>query len=103
MSRAAVIAAVAFAFLVEVGFTSAAVSSRPDRMLTTDGEVLAVARDGNTVFLGQFSWVGAKTVRVKVKADVLAEENETFLLKVSAADNVAIADGTGRATIVDDD
>ena len=45
----------------------------------------------------------AKTVGVKVKADVLAEENETFLLKVSAADNVAIADGTGRATIVDDD
>ena len=45
----------------------------------------------------------AKTVGVKVKADVLAEENEAFLLKVSAADNVAIADGTGRATIVDDD
>jgi len=45
----------------------------------------------------------AKTVKVKVKADVVAEGNETFLLKVSAADNVAIADGTGRATIVDDD
>ena len=64
MSRVAVIAAVAFAFLVEVGFTSGAVSSRPDRMLTTDGEVLAVARDGNTVFLGgRFSWVGARTGR----------------------------------------
>jgi hypothetical protein len=44
-----------------------------------------------------------RTVSVLVKGDTRVEGNETFTLALSAPSNATIADGSGRATIVDDD
>jgi ribosomal protein L35AE/L33A/disulfide oxidoreductase YuzD len=45
----------------------------------------------------------SKTVPVTVKADLLDEVNETFLLNLSTPSNAVIADGTGVGTITDND
>jgi chitinase len=45
----------------------------------------------------------SKNVVVKVKGDVTVEINETFRVVLSAPVNATIADGSGRATIVNDD
>jgi hypothetical protein len=40
---------------------------------------------------------------VKVKGDAVSEANETFFVKISGPTNATVADGTGKAKIVDDD
>jgi hypothetical protein len=55
---------------------------------------------GQLVFLpGQ----KAKTVAVKVKGDKRSEGNETFFVKLGDPTNATVGDGSGKATIVDDD
>ncbi|HTI99788.1 MAG TPA: Calx-beta domain-containing protein [Dongiaceae bacterium] len=44
-----------------------------------------------------------KTVNVAVVGDIIRETNEVFYLKLSQANNADIANGTGTATILDDD
>lgn len=44
-----------------------------------------------------------RTVAVPVNGDTMVEPTETFLLRIFAARNAAILDGTGVGTIVDDD
>lgn len=45
----------------------------------------------------------AKTVSVQVTTDEFVEENEFFDLALSGASGATIADGSGRATIIDDE
>ena len=45
----------------------------------------------------------SRTVTVQVKGDALDEVNETFVVNLSGPANATIADGQGRATIIDDD
>ena len=45
----------------------------------------------------------AGTITVPILSDDLAEEDETFLVKLSGAENAEITDGTGRGTITDND
>ncbi len=45
----------------------------------------------------------AGTITVLILSDDLAEEDETFLVKLSGAENAEITDGTGRGTITDND
>ena len=45
----------------------------------------------------------SQTVTVALLQDSLAEADETFLLKLSGAVNALILDGSGQATILDDD
>jgi PKD repeat protein len=45
----------------------------------------------------------AKVIRIWVKGDVRDERNEYFFVKLSSPSNAAIADGSGKVVIVDDD
>lgn len=45
----------------------------------------------------------SKTIQVAVKGDGLGEADETFSVKLQAAKNAKVADGTGIVTIVDDE
>jgi hypothetical protein len=71
---------------------------------TADGTAAAgsdyVASTGNVTFLpGQTQ----QTITVQVKGDTLNEPNETFFVRLSGANNAAIAVSQAVVTIVDDD
>ena len=84
--------------------------SRPDEESVVVG---FATKNGSAQFPSDFTFTKGplvflpgqktKTVAVKVKGDAVSEANETFFLKISGPTNATVADGTGKATIVDDD
>jgi hypothetical protein len=86
------------------------------RLSRSDEETVAVGfatQNGSAHFPGDFRFTKgllvflpgqkAKTVAVKVKGDDRSEGNETFFLKIGDPANATVGDGSGKATIVDDD
>jgi hypothetical protein len=71
---------------------------------TADGTASAtsdyVAKSGALSFA---PGVTTQTIAVAVAGDTLFEPNETFVVNLSSAANAVIADGSGTATIVNDD
>ncbi|MEC4983930.1 MAG: Calx-beta domain-containing protein, partial [Oscillatoria sp. PMC 1076.18] len=71
---------------------------------TNDGS--AISPDDYTSDTGSVTFAAGETIAtitIPVINDTLDENNETFSVSLSNADNAAIADDTGTATIVDDD
>ena len=71
---------------------------------TADGS--ATANSDYTTANGTLTFepsVGSRTVAVTVNGDTTGEPSETFVLSLSNATNALIADGSGTATIVNDD
>ncbi len=72
---------------------------------TADGTATTVGNDYNGAS-GTITFAPGSTsavVNVQVRGDTVAEANETFTLNLTAPTNATIADGTGVATIVNDD
>jgi chitinase len=70
-----------------------------DGSAVTPGDYFASSSSGQQIRAGQ----GSTTFGVYVTGDTLDENDETFSVTVSSAQNATIAQATGIATIVDDD
>ena len=71
---------------------------------TVDGSATAPSDFASTSGTLTFSPLSTtRTISVPVTGDTTAETDETFALNLSNPSNATIADGTGQATIVDDD
>jgi trimeric autotransporter adhesin len=65
-------------------------------MITTDGEVFAVARDGNTVYIGgKFSWAGPRTRPFAALGRTTAKADLGWPEVTGGSVDVAIPDGNG--------
>ena len=65
-------------------------------MITTDGEVFAVARDGNTVYIGgEFSWAGPRTGPFAALGRTTAKADLVWPEVTGGSVDVAIPDGNG--------
>jgi autotransporter-associated beta strand protein len=83
-----------------VTLSSASVQTVTVNFATADGT--AAAPGDYTPLNGTVTFAPgetAKTVAVAVKSDAVSESSETFSLNLSSPSNVAIADGTGVATV----
>jgi Calx-beta domain len=86
------------------------------RLSRSDEETVAVGfatQNGSAHSPGDFAFAKgqlvflpgqkAKTVAVRVRGDKRSEGNETFFLRLGDPTNATVGDGSGKATIVDDD